>query len=133
MPNPTSPALNPTDLDLFPKLTPEQITRIAAHGQMRLVETGEVLLEHGARVIAWFLVTDGACEIVSPSSGTQTLISNLGPGQFTGEVTMLSGRRALNRIRAIQPGEVVELDRGHLLSMLQTDSELGEILLRSFI
>ncbi|HKG18620.1 MAG TPA: FAD-dependent oxidoreductase, partial [Candidatus Limnocylindrales bacterium] len=54
-------------------------------------------------------------------------------GQFSGEVNMLSGRRALVRARAIEPGEVVEMDREHLLVLVQNDAELGEIIMRAFI
>ena len=32
---------------IFPKLTPAQIGRIAAHGHMRAMERGEVLYEQG--------------------------------------------------------------------------------------
>ena len=32
---------------IFPKLTPEQIRRIAAYGLMRSVQPGEVLIEQG--------------------------------------------------------------------------------------
>ena len=32
---------------VFPTLTPEQIARVAAHGRVRRVERGEVLLEPG--------------------------------------------------------------------------------------
>ena len=46
---------------------------------------------------------------------------------------MLSGRRGFIRMRASEPSEVIELDRQCLLALVQTDSELGEILLRAFI
>jgi thioredoxin reductase (NADPH) len=46
---------------------------------------------------------------------------------------MLSGRRTLVRARATMPGEVIELSREQLLALVQTDSELGEILMRAFI
>ena len=46
---------------------------------------------------------------------------------------MLSGRRALFRARVSEPGEVIELDRQHMLALVQTDAELGEILMRAFI
>src|SRR5205814_505847 len=55
------------------------------------------------------------------------------PGQFTGEMSVLSGRRGLVRIRALEAGEVVEVDRDQLLSVVQADSELSEILMRAFI
>jgi hypothetical protein len=53
-------------------------------------------------------------------------------GQFTGERTMRTGRRALTRIRAIEPGEVIELDREQLFGLIQTDAELSDIFMRAF-
>ena len=46
---------------------------------------------------------------------------------------MLSGRPGLVRIRATESGEVIEIDRGQLLLLVQTDSELGDIFMRAFI
>ena len=46
---------------------------------------------------------------------------------------MLTGRRALARIRVSEPGEVIELDREQLLGLIQTDAELSEIFMRAFI
>jgi thioredoxin reductase (NADPH) len=46
---------------------------------------------------------------------------------------MLSGRRALFRLRAAKTGDVIELDRQRMLALVQTDAELGEILMRAFI
>ena len=56
-----------------------------------------------------------------------------GPGQFTGEVNMLTGRRSLVRAQVSEPGEVCELDRERLLAIVQTDSEISEVLMRAFI
>jgi len=46
---------------------------------------------------------------------------------------MLSGRRTLVRMRATKPGQVIELDRQHMMALIQTDTELGEILTWAFI
>jgi thioredoxin reductase (NADPH) len=118
---------------IFPILTAAQIARAAAHGHVRPIQRGEVLVEQGDSVVPLFVVTAGELEIVRPSGTTATLITGLAPGQFTGEVNTISGRRALFRLRATQPGEVIELDREHVLALIQTDSELGEILMRAFI
>jgi thioredoxin reductase (NADPH) len=72
-------------------------------------------------------------QIVRPSGETETLVVVHGPGQFTGETTLLTGRRSLVLGRADGPAEVIELDRAHLLSLVQTDSELSEIIMRAFI
>ena len=118
---------------MFPTLTPAQIARIAARGRVRSIQRGEVLVEAGDKVVPFFVVESGEIQAVRPSRDTESLIVALGPGQFSGEATMLSGRRALLRSRATQPGEVIELDREHLLTLVQTDSELSEILMRAFI
>jgi len=118
---------------VFPTLTPEQIRRVAAHGHPRATQPGEVLVEQGESALRFFVVVSGELEVVGPSGDTETLVAVYGPGQFTGEVNMLSGRRALFRIRTTKPGELIELDRQHMLVLVQTDAELGEILMRAFI
>jgi thioredoxin reductase (NADPH) len=136
----TDPIATPEPLTLtariaqmFPTLAPAQMDRIAAQGHRRAIRLGEVLIEAGAEVVPFFVVTKGQIEIVRPCGGTETLVAVHGPGQFTGEAQMLSGRRALMLARASEAGEVIELDREHLLVLVQTDSELSEILMRAFI
>jgi thioredoxin reductase (NADPH) len=118
---------------IFPTLTPAQIRRIALHGHMRTMQRGQVIVEQGDRNVPFFVVVSGEVEIVRPSGGVETLITIHGPGQFTGEVNQLSGHRALFRARATKQGELIELDRQHMLGLVQTDAELGEILMRAFI
>jgi len=118
---------------MFPTLTAAQIKRIAAQGHVRRMQSGEVLIEAGKQLVPFFVITAGQVEVVLPSGTTETLIAVHGPGQFTGEVNMLSGRPALVRTRAIEPGEVIEMDREHLLALVQTDSEISEIIMRAFI
>src|SRR5712692_1425834 len=118
---------------VFPTLTPAQIRRIAAHGHTRAMQRGEVLVEQGDSAVRFFVVVAGEVEVVRPSGTTETLITVFRPGQFTGEVNTLSGRRTLFRTRATKAGELIELDRQHMLALVQTDAELGEILMRAFI
>jgi len=118
---------------VFPTLTPEQIARVAAHGHVRRVERGEVLLEPGDQNPRFFVVTAGHIEVVKPSGDTEEPVTIHRRGQFTGEVSMLSRRRGFVRMRAGEAGEVIELDREQLLTLVQIDSELSEILMRAFI
>src|SRR5258706_14720020 len=95
---------------VFPTLTPAQIARIAAHGTIRAVEVGEVLIEEGRQGVPFFVVTAGQIEIVRRSDAGETTVAVHRPGQFTGEANMLSNRRSLFRARASEAGEVIELD-----------------------
>jgi thioredoxin reductase (NADPH) len=118
---------------VFPTLTPAQIARIAAHGRRRAIASGDVLVEIGQRPVPFFVVLSGEMQVLRPSVGTEALIVTHRAGQFTGEGTMLTGRRALARTRVSEPGEVIELDREQLLGLIQTDAELSEIFMRAFV
>ncbi|MEP6918079.1 MAG: FAD-dependent oxidoreductase [Acidobacteriota bacterium] len=132
-PSPALPLSAPRAEVLFPALTPAQMSRIAAHGSVRKVLAGEVIFEAGDHIVPFFAVTAGQIEIVRPGRTTDTLVTVHKPGEFTGEVNMLSGRRSLVRARALEASEVIELQRDRLLALVQTDSEIGEVLMRAFI
>ena len=118
---------------LFPVLTPAQIARIAAHGQPRRASAGEVLIEAGRPVNRFFVVTAGQVEVVRPSYDGELLVVRYQPGQFSGDVNQLSGRPGIVHIRAYTDAEVIQLDRDRLLALVQTDAELGDILMRAFV
>jgi thioredoxin reductase (NADPH) len=119
--------------EMFPTLTGAQVARIAAHGRVRQIERGKVLVEAGQKTALFFVVISGQIEIARPSGEAEEIVAVFLPGMFTGEVTMLSGRRGLAQIRVSESGEVIEVDREDLLSLVQTDSELSDILMRAFI
>jgi len=118
---------------LFPTLTPPQITRVASRGRRRRTGKGEVLVEAGQHPVPFFVIVSGEVKVVRPSVGAATLIVTQHAGQFTGEATLLSGRRALTRIEVTEPGEVLELDRDQLLGLIQRDAELSDIFMRAFV
>ena len=79
--------------DIFPKLTPVQISRVSAHGHMRALYAGELLYEQGDIAVPFFVVVSGELEIMRPFGTAETRVIVFGPGQFTGEVNTISGRR----------------------------------------
>ena len=117
----------------FPTLTAAQMERLASHGKKRRVETGEVLLAAGEKTERLFLVTAGRVKGFRQSATGEELVAVVGPGQFTGEVSMLSGRRAFLTLRVVEAGELLEISREQLVTLIQTDSELSDILMRAFI
>jgi thioredoxin reductase (NADPH) len=118
---------------MFPRLSPAQVSRISALGQRRTVRSGEILFALGEQHTRFFVVIDGAIAVVRPVDGREEPITVHGPGEFTGEINMLSARRALVRARAAADGSIVVVDRDHLRALVQTDAELSEILMRAFI
>jgi len=117
----------------FPTLTDAQIARIAAHGTPQHVEAGAVLARAGDPITHFYVVMSGAVEGVQLRDNGDIRIRTLHAGQFTGEVSMLSGRRALVTLRVCESGEVLQVDRDKLLDLVQTDAELSEIFVRAFL
>src|SRR5215475_9370475 len=116
---------------IFPVLTPRQINRIEAYGHIRAVHTGELLVEQGDINVPFFVVITGELEIVRPFGAQETLVTVHGPGQFTGEVNTLSGRRSIFRSRVSKTGKVIELNHQQMLGLIQKDAELSGILMRA--
>jgi thioredoxin reductase (NADPH) len=118
---------------LFPTLNAAQTARIAAHGRHRAVSRGDVLIEVGDANVPFFVVLSGHVQAVRPSDDGETLIVTHGPGQFSGEANMITGRRAMGRLRVSESGEVLELTRDALLAVIQTDTDVSDILIRAFM
>ena len=121
------------EAEAFPKLSAAQIARLSSSGRRRHVEPGEVLFEMGATERSLFVLLEGSVEAVHPSRDGETVVVRLEPGEFTGEVDMLVGRRSLVRGRAREPSEVLEVERATFRRVLETDPELGEIFLRAYL
>ena len=118
---------------IFPALKPDQIERAAAHGHLRRVQAGEVLVEIGTPNTRSFIVKTARLEILRPMESEEQLVASLGPGQFSGETSVLTGRSGMARIRVCEAGDVIEIERDQLLALVQTDSELSDIFMRAFI
>jgi thioredoxin reductase (NADPH) len=92
-----------------------------------------VLVDVGANVIPFFVVLSGAIQALRLFDGVEGLNATLRAGQFSGEASLMSGRRrSMAQLRVSEPGEIVEL-REQLLALVQTDAELSALLMRAFI
>ena len=98
-PNTPLPLTASRSEQIFPTLTSAQVTRVAEHGRPRTVHSGEILVEQGDRAAPFFVVISGELEAVRPTGTTETLLMIVRAGQFTGEISILSGRSAMVRIR----------------------------------
>ena len=118
---------------IFPRLTEAQIARLLPLGTRRAVHRGEVLFEQGSVDAQFYVVLRGSLEAIKPALDHDEFIVRHRVGEFTGETNMLSGRRTLVQCHASQDGEVLELHRDVLKTLVLTDSELSDLFMRAFI
>jgi len=118
---------------MFPQLSPDAVSRIAAAGAERRFEDGAVVFERGETDVPFYVVLEGALEIVHPRGDVEELVTVHHERQFTGELSVLAGRPGLVRGRAKGPLRVLRIEPDRFLALLQTDSELSEIAMRAYI
>ena len=118
---------------MFPLLGAAQIARIASHGVIRPITRGEVLIEGGQTNVPFFVVKAGEIEVIRPSGLGDLPIAVVHANQFTGDISMILGRPAQMRLRVSEPGEVVQLTRDQMHALIQTDAEIGTVLMTALI
>lgn len=119
----------------FPTLEESEISEIArcSNASPRQYEDGELLFDVGDRDYAFHLVVSGAVDIVDVTGDVPKTLVTHGPGNFTGDVSHLTGNPAI--VRAVARGRttVHVLSREALREMLDQCATLAEIILQAFI
>ena len=131
--SPQNPLPGSSPDEMFPVLTEEQQRRLLAHGSVRKIVPGETLIELNQQPTKVFVVVVGKLELSRVTDQKEEVFAVCGPGMFIGEMNVLTGRRGFARIRAAEPGTVIEIQRDDLHTLVQTDSELSDIFLRAYI
>ena len=122
---------------MFPVLDSAQIETALrfASGPARAFASGELVYDVGVRNAPAWLVTEGGLEIARRDGLHRELsVVSLIPGQFSGEVSQLSGRGTLAAARGGPDGcTAVPFDAAHIRALLVGAAELGETVMRAFI
>ena len=93
-----------------PNLSPEQINRIRSIAEFRTVIEGDVLYEPSQSDVPLFIVLEGSVAI-SRTGEDDKILAVREPGQFTGEMSVISGKRSLLKARVTGNGSLLELSR----------------------
>jgi thioredoxin reductase (NADPH) len=119
----------------FPTLDEAQIAMLerCAHGSLHRYPDGHTLIKVGDRDFKFYVVKSGAIEILDESGDSPRQVTRHGPGQFTGDVTHLTGGRAL--ITAVTRGEcgLYEVAADDLRQILNQSPALADVILQAFI
>ncbi|MFJ4199733.1 FAD-dependent oxidoreductase [Streptomyces sviceus] len=116
----------------YPRLTDDQIARLAQHGRRRAVDAGDLLIREGQRCEMFYVVLSGSVAVVE-GHGTpgERLLRVHGPGRFIGELGLLNGQVAFYTAVVRDPGEILALSMDQLRDLVTRDSTLGDVVLRA--
>src|SRR5437588_5437843 len=121
------------DAVAFPTLNDSELAVLEALGSRRSVAMGEYLYREGDTTYDFYVILSGAAEIVVRSDGEERIITRHGPGQFLGELNLLSGQRVYLSARVVEPGEVIVVPRAALHDVVATAPTLGDTILVAFL
>src|SRR5215468_1155137 len=118
---------------VFPALTAAQLARLTVCGSEQSFDTRALVWEQGDEAVPFYVVLEGQLEVLHPWGAIEHVVALYEPGQFTGEMSMLLGRRNLLRARARSGLRVLRIEPARLRTLVQTDPELSDIIMRAFI
>ncbi|HEY1922692.1 MAG TPA: cyclic nucleotide-binding domain-containing protein, partial [Tepidisphaeraceae bacterium] len=116
-----------------PILADAQIDRIRAFGGLRKVAAGDILYQPNDETPSVFVVISGKIKIIAVVGGEDQVVTAYGPGQFSGELLMISGRRSIYRCQAVEAGELLDLGANNLRTLIARDAELNDIFMNAFL
>lgn len=91
------------------RLTDEQVRALFGYGPERRLEEGEYLFDEKGVVDNFYVVLEGEVGISRLDGAEETPLLSHGPGEFTGGLAVLTGRRSIHRARADAPTRVLEI------------------------
>ena len=130
---PVSEALLNRRAQMFPKLSDAQVARVARVATTVELQEGSILFDEGDYGIPFFVVLTGAVAVVHPNGSEEEPITVHSPHDFTGEMSVLAGRRGLVRARATKASRLLRVELPQFRNLLQTDADLSEVCMRAFI
>src|SRR5437660_12508944 len=119
----------------FPTLDEDQIARLnnCTAAVPRSYQDGQTLFAVGDRDMKFFVVKSGEVEIVDFSGDEPKQLTVHRQGQFTGDVSHLTGAPAVVSAIARGPCEVIEISGEALRRVLNQCPDLSDIILQAFI
>src|SRR2546421_5781023 len=121
------------DAVAFPALDDSELAVLEALGSRRSVAVGEYLYREGDTTYDFYVILSGAAEIVVRSESEERIVTRHGPGQFLGELNLLTGQRVYLSARAVEPGEVIVVPRAALHHLIATAPSLSDTILAAFL
>ncbi|MBL7252752.1 FAD-dependent oxidoreductase [Paractinoplanes lichenicola] len=117
-----------------PGLGDEQFGRLAAYGESEHVEAGRHLYEAGDNAYDFFLLGTAAVDIVRDATVAEPerLVYRAGPGDFLGELSLLTGQHVYLTARVIKSGTIVRIGAAALRRVIAEHADLGDVLIEAF-
>ncbi|MFL6741847.1 MAG: Crp/Fnr family transcriptional regulator, partial [Sphingomicrobium sp.] len=118
---------------MFPRLTDEELARLARFGEPRRYDAGQTVASVGEVGPGLLLVLSGRIELTQTDRGERKPVVIHERGNFMGELAQLSGRPYLVDAVALTDVEAISVPPDRLRALLIAEADLGERIMRALI
>ena len=107
----------------FPEAKSEVLEREVERMKVRRFLAGQTIMREGDPADSFMVLTRGAASVRQNGPDGEREVSTLKPGDFFGEIGLLTGRPRNATVRATAPTEVLELDAAGFRDLIESSTE----------
>jgi serine/threonine protein phosphatase PrpC/CRP-like cAMP-binding protein len=116
-------------LPLFARLNERELLRVMQVAEVHQYEEGDVIMTEGERGDHMFVSLQGRLEV----SRGLTVMSQIGPGEQLGEMALIRSTPRSATVTALEPSELISLNRRDFFEIIRTEPHLAVKLLWQFL
>lgn len=115
-------------------LTDGQFQRLARYGRDERVEPGRILYATGDTSYDFFLLRTATVRAVRSATSIEPerVIYRRGPGDFLGELSLLTGQQVFLTVQVESAGTVVRIEAEKLRRLLAEQTDIADVLIETF-
>jgi putative ABC transport system ATP-binding protein len=115
-------------VDFFKALSPTELTNIAENVKRRHFDQGEVVIREGDQGVELFFISEGEVEVLREDNE----VARLGPAEFFGELSLISGEPRNATVVATAPLETYVLGKEEFRAAMDKSASFREQLRRVY-
>lgn len=102
----------------LPDMTEQERVSVTQQLQRVKAKSGDVIVRQGEVADRFYIVSDGEVEVIREGAGGEERVALLGPGQFFGEIGLLTAKPRIATVRTTKDTELLALDRDAFLMLV---------------
>ncbi|MEO1576685.1 MAG: Crp/Fnr family transcriptional regulator, partial [Pseudomonadota bacterium] len=110
----------------------EHVEAIRAIATEEVLPAGQAVTRTGEPVDRFICLLEGRIDVLHPVTGKPYLESGLGPTQFVGDISFLSGGAATMTLCASEPCRALVVPRAQMLTLMSQVPEMSDIIITVF-
>ena len=109
------------EIPLFSEMDEQEVAGVRAIMEVMKFKAGQTIIREGDVGNLFYVITEGYADIfIRDADGTEVLLHKVGPGEFFGELSMLTNEPRTARVRAVEDLTTLTLERDDFFEFLRT-------------